>query len=316
MRSVDMNLLVVLDALLDEAHVSRAAQRLGLSQPAASNALERCRALFGDRLLERARGGMRLTPRAEALRGPLRELLDGARRLLSPAQSADLRTLRQPVHIAMADPPAGLLGPPLLQRLQASAPGIDLVLHPWRSADAAWHALAAGEIDLALSVLPQADVDFQRVPLFDERYRVLMRRGHPAARGFDLERWLAYPHLLVSARGASRGPLDEALQRIGRARRVGMVVPSFTMAVSMLERSDLIALLPSLCLPPQRDRRFVAFDPPLPMEGFPLHLAWHRRRHGDVGVQHVAALLQGLVAALRQRRAAPRLTRASAQPAP
>jgi DNA-binding transcriptional LysR family regulator len=104
LRSVDLNLLVVLDALLDEAHVTRAAERLGLSQPAASAALDRCRHLFGDPLLERGRGLMRLTPRAEALREPIRSVLSQAEAVLGAPQTP-LSEIRQVVRVVMSEWP-------------------------------------------------------------------------------------------------------------------------------------------------------------------------------------------------------------------
>ncbi|QCI67115.1 LysR family transcriptional regulator [Phreatobacter stygius] len=294
LRSVDLNLLVVLDALLDEAHVSRAADRLGLSQPAASSALERCRHLFRDPLLERGKGMMRLTPKAETLRVPLKNLLAEATIILAPP-AIDLADLSQTVRIGMADHPATVIAGPLHHRLGLTAPGIDVVIQPWHGASAALDALAKGQIDLAASVFPEVGLSFRRKHLLDEHYLVLMRKGHPAADGFDLERWLAFPHVLVSGRGETRGALDDALAGIGRTRRVGMVVPSFIMVPPLLAGSDLIALLPSRCLPPRWQEQFAAFEPAVAVKGFPLHLAWHVRRDQDMAVQHVAKIIQDLL---------------------
>lgn len=293
LRSIDLNLLVVLDALIDEAHVSRAAARLGLSQPAASSALDRCRHLFRDPLLERRHGGMRPTPKAEALRGPLQALLAEVAALLDPP-AIDLVDLRQTVRIVMADHPATAVVGPLHARLAATAPGIDVVVQPWHGAAAALESLAKGASDLAVSVFPAVDAAFRRVLLLEERYVVLMRRGHPAAAAFDLNRWLAFPHILVSGRGEVRGALDEALAGLGRARRVGIVVPSFLMVPPLVEGSDLVAMLPSRCQPADLDR-FAVREPPIAVTGFPLHLAWHLRRDGDAAVQHVAGIIRGVL---------------------
>lgn len=297
LRSVDLNLLVVLDALLDEAHVSRAATRVGLSQPAASAALDRCRHLFGDPLLERGRGLMRLTPRAEALRLPLKAILAETSTLLDPVDT-DLRSLRQTVRLVAADHPASLLAGPLHRRLAETAPGIDLVIQPWHGAQAALDALARGQTDLATSVFPKVDPSFRRHELLFETYRVVMRRGHPAASAFDLDAWLSYPHVLVSGRGDTRGALDEALEALGRRRRVAVVLPIFMMVPPLLLASDLIAMMPGRCLPPDPDGDFAVFRPPVAVDGFPLHLAWHVRRDRDPGVQHVAALVRQVFAEL------------------
>ncbi len=297
LRSVDLNLLVILDALLDEAHVSRAADRVGLSQPAASSALDRCRHLFGDRLLERGAGGMVLTPKAQALAQPVKEVLAGMAALLEPRE-ADLATLRQTIRLVMADHPAIVIASALQAELARSAPGITLAIMPWHGAAAALDGLGRGSIDLAVSVFPAMDADFTRKELLRESYLAAMRKDHPAGAGFDLDAWLAFSHVLVSGRGEIRGPLDEALALIGRARRVGIVVPSFMMVPPLLVGSDLIALLPSRCLPESSRADLIALAPPIPVEGFPLHLAWHRRRAGDPGVRHVAALVEGLIGQL------------------
>lgn len=297
LRSVDLNLLVVLDALLDEAHVSRAAQRVGLSQPAASSALERCRQLFGDPLLQRGTGGMVLTPKAQALAEPVKRVLLAAAALLDRTEP-DLARIHQTVRVVMADHPAATIAPKLHRLLAASAPGITVAVMPWHGAGAALDGLARGTVDFAVSVFPMVEADFTRRELLRESYLVAMRGDHPAAGDFSLDTWLAHPHALVSGRGETHGALDEALARIGRKRRVGMVVPSFMMVPPLLADSDLIALLPSRCLPASTQAGLVAFPPPIAVEGFPLHGAWHRRRAGDPAVRHVARLIEDLVAAL------------------
>ncbi|CAN5536129.1 LysR family transcriptional regulator [soil metagenome] len=290
LRAIDLNLLTILDALLDEAHVSRAAERIGLSQPAASSALERCRHLFKDRLLERGPGGMRLTPKAQALREPLRQIMAGITRLLDQPEP-DLQQLKQTVRLLMADQPASAVAAFLQRQLASSAPGIELVIQPWLGAADALDRLARGEIDLAASVFTVLEPAFRRRALLQEHYVVAMRQGHPAAAGFDLEHWLDWPHVLVSSQGHTRGALDEALQALGQTRRIGVVVPSFLMVPPLLLGTDLLAMLPSRCLP--ADGRFAAFPPPIAVEGFALHLAWHERRDDDVAVQHVARLVSG-----------------------
>lgn len=301
LRSVDLNLLVVLDALLDEAHVSRAADRLGLSQPATSSALERCRHLFNDPLLERGRGQMRLTAKAEALRVPVKNLLADVTVVLDPPE-VDLATVRQTVRIVMADYPAVVIVAALYDALTKTAPGIDLVIQPWLGASDALDGLAKGTIDLAASVFPKTEVGFQRQELLQEHYVVMMRKNHPAADGFDLDKWLAYPHVLVSGRGHIKGALDEAIAAHDKERRVRIVVPSFMMVPALLAGSDLIAMIPSLCVPKDAAAKFALFDPPIPVEGFALHLAWHVRRDKDAAVQHVAGIVKNLLHELTNAR--------------
>lgn len=298
LRSVDLNLLVVLDALLAEAHVTRAARRLGLSQPAASNALDRLRHLLGDPLLERGRGGLRLTPAAEALRQPLRSALAAVRTVLA-APGRDLATARQTVRLLMADAPATALAVALHARLARTAPGVTLAVLPWRGAEDAVDQLTRGEADLVASVLPPLDPPLRRMALLEERYSVAMRRDHPAAEGFDLDRWLAHPHVVVSGRGLATTPLDALLAARGLSRRVGIVVPSFLMVPPLLLGSDLIAMLPSRCIPDGSATSLATRPPPMPVEGFRLDLAWHDRRDEDLVVRHVAG---AMVEALRPER--------------
>lgn len=291
LRSVDLNLLTILDALLAEAHVSRAADRIGLSQPAASSALERCRYLFNDRLLERSGAGMRLTPKAQALQAPLREALNAVRKVVEPTKNA-LETIEQTVRLVMADEPAASLVGLLQRKLMWSAPGITLVIEPWRGAADALERLTRGELDLAASVFPVLDATMRSRLLLKEHYTVAMRADHPAAADFDLDGWLAYPHLLVSSGGLVRGALDDVLDTMGKKRRIGLVVPSFLMAPAALLESDLISMLPSRCISADASHRFACFAPPVDVPGFSLHLAWHERRDTDLAVQHVAGLIE------------------------
>ena len=291
LRSLDLNLLVVLDTLLDEAHVSRAADRLGLSQPATSAALQRCRHLFRDELLERGRGTMHRTPKADALRAPLKSLLAGVVDLIDPSDRP-LAEISQTLRLAIiADYP--FVVAPLHEALQRTAPGIDLVIQPWLGTDAARTALLNGDCDLAFSVFPPFNDDLHREEVLIEHYLIAMRAGHPAAEEFDLEAWLAYPHIAVSGRSDTRTPVDADLADRGLSRRVGLVVPNFQMVPALLEGSNMMAMLPSGVM-----RNFgglVAFPPPIPVSGFPMHLAWHRRRAGDAALQHVAAVLGELL---------------------
>jgi DNA-binding transcriptional LysR family regulator len=296
LRTIDLNLLVILDALLDEAHVSRAAQRLGLTQPAVSAALQRCRALFDDPLLERGRAIMRRTPRGEALRAPLKALLGGVEALVDPPE-IPLDQIRQSIRIMIADQIAALLLPQLLDRLQATAPGIDLVVRAWRGAEQAYTDLLSGDVHLAMSLFDRDVEGLDRRHILDEHYVVVMRRGHPAAAAFDLDAWLAFPHVVVSGSGETRTPLDARLGALGHRRRVGIVVPSFMMVPDILLATDFIAMMPAHAIPEGLHDRIVVRAPRLPVDGFPLYLAWASRGRSDRGLMHVTDELTELVAA-------------------
>lgn len=292
LRSIDLNLLVVLDALIEERHVSRAAKRLGLSQPATSNALDRLRHRLGDPLLERHGRQMRLTPRSEALRAPLRRALLDLGALVGGAAPTAPGDLRQRVRLVLADAIAAAALPPLYAALQATAPGVELAVLPWSDAASIPERLARDDIDLAAVAPLDATESLRRERLLQFDSLVAMRRDHPAAAGFGLEAWLAWPHLLVSGDGARQDALDPLLAAAGLERRVAMVVPGFLMVPHILAETDLLALLPAACLArPDAHPELTAFAPPLALPDREIHLAWHPRRDGDPAVALVRRLL-------------------------
>jgi DNA-binding transcriptional LysR family regulator len=285
LRSVDMNLLVVLDVLLEEQHVGRAAERVGLSQPAMSAALQRCRHLFRDELLERSRGTMRPTPKAESLRRPLKELLAAATQIIAPP-AVPIAELRARLRLTMADLSSLLVLEPLLADLARTAPGIDIVLQPWAGAEQARRALKDGSTDIAVSVFETDDDDLCCRPASKEAYVVAMREDHPAAQGFTLESWLSFPHIVVSGRGDARTALDSELASRGLRRRVGVVVPTFGMVVPLLRCTPMIGMVPEKLVVDTPG--LALFRPPVSVPDISLSLAWHRRRENDPALRHVA----------------------------
>jgi DNA-binding transcriptional LysR family regulator len=193
---------------------------------------------------------MRLTPKAQALQQPIRDLLAGMTALLDPPEP-DLATLHGTVRVDDGRAAARAADRPNLSGTwRSTAPRLTLAVLPWQGvAGDVRGAGAAVRVDLAISVFSMLDADFTRRELLREHYVVAMRRDHPAAAGFDLERWLAYPHMLVSGRGETLWRARRsALQCIGRRRHIGLVVPSFLGVPPFLSASDLIALLPSRTL--------------------------------------------------------------------
>lgn len=302
LRSVDLNLLVILEALIDEVHVSRAAARLGLSQPATSGALERCRTLFNDPLLERVGGGMRLTAKAEALRNPLRSLITGVADIFGE-EDADIAQVRQTVRVAMADVLTALCVPALCEAVRSRAPGIDLVFYPWSGGTAGLKAAERGAVEIVLSGLygDSNTTQFHVEDVVQQEYVVAMRWDHPVARSFDLQSWLEWPHAIVSSSGARHAVLDEVLAGLGRSRRVGVSLPSFLLVPEVLRKSDFIGMLPSLCVTDDQGRGLTWFRPPIEIPGFMLKLAWHRRHERDVAVQFVCCILRELLKFIAQR---------------
>lgn len=277
LRRIDLNLLVALEALLDERNVTRAAHRLGMSQPAASRALGRLRALFSDALLVDGPGGYVLSARAEEMRPLLQRILAGVGEMLA-ANAFDPASATGRIRLLMADLQATALAPHLLARLAREAPYLDVdIVAPGTNG---FEALEQGAAEAMVALVEDAPAGIQRRGLYDEELMTLMRVQHPAlAEPLTLDRFLALEHIVVSVTGVGPAPVDEALARMGRTRRVKLRVPNFLAAVEIAARSDLVMTLPSsLARAAATMGRFISLPPPLDLGRFTMSLAWHARQ--------------------------------------
>lgn len=282
LRSLDLNLLVALEALIEERQVTRAAQRIGLSQPAMSGALSRLRRILGDPLLIRTRDGMQPTPRALALAAPLAQALRQIERVFehegvfNPKASSRCFTLR------MSDLLEHLLLPALLDRLGRSAPGIalDIVhLSPERTIE----ALEANEIDFALSTgLKPLRRALRAEPLMQDRMVCVMRRGHPAAkRRLTLEAFLGLKHMKVSMSPTDSRFVDDVLADMRRRREVRLNVPHWLIVPKVVRGSDLVAVMSERAARSFGEEGLVLRDLPFACPPFTWCLYWHRRTEED-----------------------------------
>ena len=242
LNSLDLNLLVALDALLLEAGVSRAAMRIGLSQPATSHALQRLRDVLGDPLLVRNGARMELTPRALALRSPLAQALDQVRGLFV---SDDFDAARSERHfrLMMPDLAVELLMPALMEKITRLAPHVRIDVVPWRG-PAIFSAEFARTIDLVISI-GDAFKGFHRQLLYTDADALAVRRGHPA--GAKLKRrdvFLNARHVAVIIRGQNEDLIDGWLRSKGIERRIALVVPGYIEALHVTARTDLVAFVP------------------------------------------------------------------------
>jgi DNA-binding transcriptional LysR family regulator len=242
LAALDLNLLVALDALLLEANVSRAAMRIGLSQPAASHALQRLREVLGDPLLVRVGSRMELTPRAQALRGPLAQALEQVRGLFIP-DDFDAGSSERHFRLMMPDLAVELLVPPLMEKIARLAPNVGLDIVPWRG-PAIFNAEFARTIDLVISI-GDAFRGFHRQLLYTDRDALAVRRGHPI--GTKLGRrdvFLSARHVAVVIRGQNADLIDHWLRTKGIERRIALVVPGYLEALHIVARTDLVAFVP------------------------------------------------------------------------
>lgn len=287
LSTTDLNLLVAFDALVAEGNVTRAAERVGLTQPAMSHALGRLRKLVGDPLFVRTPQGMVPTPRALELVEPVRRALGEIDRALHHAPRFDPREARRPFTLACVDFGSFVIVPPLLARLRAEAPGVDLVVRQLRM-ETVEKQLAEGEIDVAAGVLVEVDEPWMvSRRLFSDHFVCLLRNGHAALSGVDgalsLDQFLALDHALISPRGRHGGIVDSALARLGKKRRVALMIPHFLAAPMVIAQSDLV-----LTLPERIGRAFAAMlpltivAPPLELPSFAVSAFWHERQAHDV----------------------------------
>ena len=281
-RGVDLNLLIVLDALLDERSVTRAAERLGYTQSTISGMLARLRDLFGDPLFVRVQRGILPTPRAQSLAAPLKQLLADSRRLIA-IEAFDPVTAEMTFAISANDYMQQALLVPFIEELRRDAPKLRLTIKPPTAVGLA-DALAQGSLDLALTIPQFAMSDLPSRLLYREHYVAAIRQGHPLARGrsMSLDNYCEYDHVLVSPTGGSfEGPTDEVLAHIGRRRSVRYSVPSFLLVPELLQASDLIAIVPSR-LVRSHETRLKLFKPPVAVAPFDVIAVWHPRTNKDV----------------------------------
>lgn len=239
----DLNLLVVLNSLLTEAHVGRAARKIGLSQPATSHALSRLRHMLSDPLLIRVGSRMELTPRALALRDSLPDLLHELQNALNGSVFSPESSSRA-FSIQIQDHVAHLILPPLVARLNAEAPGVTLSLLPWQS-PVLMDAERYRTLDFLISC---ADIElpgFHRNPLFIDTEVVVFRAGQTSARRISrLNAFLSERHVAVVGHGTSGDPVDIWLRQDGHTRRVVLRVPNYLQALQAVSQTSLVAVVP------------------------------------------------------------------------
>lgn len=281
---LDVNLLLTLDVLLEERNVTRAARRLGLSQPSVSIQLARLRTFFGDPLLLPAPRGMQTTVRADGLREPLRGALRELERVVLPARPFEAATAELTWKVAASDYGALAIVAPSLDSFRSLAPKTRLALFQLKPVDLL-SLLESGAIDLALHTLEGAPAGLRSRRLFREHYVLASRKGHPKLkRKPTLAQFCALEHVVVSNDGGGFvGATDKALARLGATRHVALSVPHFGSAMAALAQSELVAMLPARLLEGREDLQVV--PAPLEVPGFEMVMIWHERVHRDPGHQ-------------------------------
>jgi DNA-binding transcriptional LysR family regulator len=310
LAAIDLNVLVALDAILSEASVTRAAARLGRSQPATSHALNRARELFGDPLLVRVRGALQLTPRARGLAPRIRHALAAL------ASTMDSHTSFRPaaiesVTIGATDYVGFVLLPHLVKALMREAPQTSVRVRNLEGREAL-DPLAAGLVEVALGTFPHIPAGLRAEALFDEQFVCLVRKDHRRSGArLSIDEYARLGHVLVTSPADGLGPVDHALERLGRRRRIAAYVPHFLVAPSIVAETDLVLttgrrIAERLAAP--LDLQIL--PPPIKLAPFVVRMVWHPRSEDESVGRWLRTLIRGAAAAL----ATPPRRRASAGP--
>lgn len=280
LRRLDLNLLLTLDTLLEERNVTHAAERLHLSQPAVSVQLGRLREVLGDPLLLPGPRGMRPTARADQLRAPLRQALEALGQALAPPGPFDPAGASLTWRVAASDYGGATIVLPALDGLRAAAPGTRLAVLGVAPAEIAPLA-ERGAIDLAFHVAGEAPENMRRRSMFQERYLLAGRAGHPRLQTPPtLEQFRELEHAIMSPEGGGfQGGTDSALAQLDLTRRVVLSVQNFLLLKGVLAHTDLVALLPSRLLADAPELQ--AVEPPLAVPGFEMLMLWPERLQRD-----------------------------------
>jgi DNA-binding transcriptional LysR family regulator len=276
----DLNLLVALDVLLAEGSVARAARRLRLSPSAMSRTLTRLRETTGDPLLVRAGRGLVPTPRALELRDRVSRLVQEGDAVLSPQENLDLARLVRTFTLRTSDGFVENVGPAILARVRAEAPGVRLRFV--QKADKEGAPLRDGAVDIETGVVEAMTAPDLRVhALFRDRLVGAVRAGHPLSKGkITPARYAAGEHVTVARKSLERGPLDETLEQLGLARETVIIVGGFSSALTLARFSDLIATVPERHTGNLRAGMH-SFPLPVSLPEMTISLLWHPRLDAD-----------------------------------
>ena len=282
---IDLNLLEYLDVLLRERNVTKAASHLGLSQPAMSNGLGRLRVMFDDPLLVRTSDGMTPTERALELQPVIREVLARVDKAVQPRAAFDAATAERFFRIMATDYAESTIFPPILQRLREAAPGITLdIMTP---SDVSFLDVEQGKVDMVINRFDSIPQSFHQKTIWEDDFACLFSVDNPIRSNFTLDSYLQAQHVWVSKTGMGVGVgmnpddvqrlgwVDEALNRIGKQRRISVFTRHYQAAMLMAEQNDLIATVPAKAAKLQaHNPRVVVEKPPFEIPPIELKMAW------------------------------------------
>lgn len=299
---VDLNLLVYLDVLLRELNVTRAAEQLGITQPAMSNGLKRLRELFNDPLLIRSSDGMKPTERALDLQPKVRQILAETQHLLEPKQEFTAITSRRVFRIMVSDYAEATLIPTLIKHIRSEAPHI--ILDLLTPSDVSYQDMEQGRVDMAINRFDEIPQSFHQQLIWKDSFSCLINRNNPIVESFTLKSYLLAHHIWVSKTGmgvgfgvnpeksGGLGWIDTALQRIGQKRKITIFTRHYQMPGLLAQNNDLVATLPTRVARMQAENPdLVMRDPPFYIPPFELKMAWSPLLHPNAAHQWLRRLI-------------------------
>jgi DNA-binding transcriptional LysR family regulator len=286
LRSLDLNLLLVFDAIFNERSISKAARKLHLSQPTVSNALARLREALQDPLFERNAQGMLPTARAKLISKPIRQALDVLDRGLRGEDAFNFTQSAREFVIAVEDYGEAIVLPRLLEWLSRVAPNIRIRIRPEPSGQLK-AALRDGEVDLALDYFVMREAGFHSKCVLTETLLSLSRQNHPqVGEKLSFDSYLALRHVVLAPRTDAMPMIDLALSKRGLQRHIAVIVPHFLSMPLIVQGSDLICTLPRRMAHLYADHfHLKSHAVPLRIPRFPIYLIWHESAENDAGHQ-------------------------------
>ncbi len=293
LRSFDLNLLLVFDAVYSERSISKAARKLHLAQPTVSNALARLRGRLGDPLFERTGTGMAPTPRAKLLADPIRQALDVLARGLSGEGEFEFARSDREFVIAVEDYGETVILPRFVDWLGKVAPGLRIRIRPEPSGQLV-KELKSGEVDLALDYFALREPGFESRCVLTETLLTLSRRDHSVlTEKLSLDHYLALSHVALTPRAGTMSMIELALAKRGRSRHIAVRVPHFLSMPVLVQTSDMLCTLPRRMAHLYTDHfRLKSFAVPLRVPQFPVYLIWSDSVGHDLGHQWFRSHLQ------------------------
>jgi DNA-binding transcriptional LysR family regulator len=306
---VDLNLLVYLDVLLRECNVTRAAEELGISQPAMSNSLRRLRDLFDDPLLVRTSDGMTPTDRALELQPLVRNVLAAAEIAVLPKTIFDATASDRIFRIMASDYTEVTLLPSLLTRLRKEAPGVRLdIMTP---SDVSFHDVERGKVDLVINRFDTLPQSFHQVHLWDDSFSCVMSANNPVIKNWSLDSYLSHKHVWVSKTGMGVGVgmspddvqrlgwVDEALGKLDAKREITVFTRHYQAALLLGEQEDLIVTIPTIAARTMSNNpKVVILDPPFEIPRMRLKMVWSPLLQRDPGHKWLRQMIKDVSSAI------------------